>query len=85
VSRRIEVTPGSAFDPASYGPVIVALRLWQDRPSPGRPYGGVMAFHGGGAFARGRARSGGCFRMRNADAVRLARLVRGGTPVIIRR
>ena len=84
VSGRIKVTPRSGFDPRSYGPVIIALRLWQHRPSPGMPDGGVMAFHGGGGFARGRARSGGCFRMRNADALRLARHVRGGTPVIIR-
>jgi len=84
VSKRIKVTPRSGFDPRSYGPVIIALRLWQHRPSPGMPAGGIMAFHGGGGFARGRARSGGCFRMRNADALRLARHVEGGTPVIIR-
>ena len=84
VWKRITVTPRSGFDRRSYGPVIVALRLWQDRPSPGNPNGGIMAFHGGGGLARGRALSGGCFRMRNADALRLARLVRGGTPVIIR-
>jgi len=42
-----------------------------------------MAFHGGGGFARGLALSGGCFRMRNADALRLARHLRAGTPVII--
>ena len=85
VYKRIKVTPSSGFGRAAYGPVIIALRLWQDRPSPGMPYGGIMAFHGGGGFARGRARSGGCFRMRNADALRLAHLVRAGTPVIIRR
>jgi len=84
VSARIKVTPRSGFDRGSYGPVIIALRLWQHRPSPGMPFGGIMAFHGGGGFARGRARSGGCFRMRNADALRLAGHVRGGTPVIIR-
>ncbi|HEX6389435.1 MAG TPA: L,D-transpeptidase [Solirubrobacteraceae bacterium] len=84
VSRRFKVTPSSGFDRASYGPVIIALRLWQHRPSPGMPFGGIVAFHGGGGFARGLARSGGCFRMRNADALRLARHVEGGTPVIIR-
>jgi len=84
VRRRIEVTPRSGFDRSRYGPVIIALRLWQDRPSPGRPYGGVMAFHGGGGFSRGLALSGGCFRMRNVDALRLAYHVRAGTPVIIR-
>ena len=84
VLKRIRVTPQSGFDRRSYGPVIIGLRLWQDRPSPGTPYGGIMAFHGGGGFARGRARSGGCFRMRNVDALRLAYHVRGGTPVIIR-
>ena len=83
VRRRIAVTPRSGFDRRSYGPVIIALRLWQDRPSPANPYGGIMAFHGGGGFARGLARSGGCFRMRNVDALRLASYVRGGTPVII--
>ena len=85
VSRRIRVTPRSAFDRRSYGPVIIALRLWQHRSSPEQPFGGIMAFHGGGGFARGLARSGGCFRMRNVDALRLAHHVRGGTPVIIRR
>jgi lipoprotein-anchoring transpeptidase ErfK/SrfK len=83
VRRRIEVTPRSGFDRRSYGPVIIALRLWQHRPSRGNPYGGIMAFHGGDGFARGLARSGGCFRMRNVDALRLASYVRGGTPVII--
>jgi lipoprotein-anchoring transpeptidase ErfK/SrfK len=85
VYKRIKVTPSSGFARASYGPVIIALRMWQDRPSPAMPDGGIMAFHGGGGFARGRARSGGCFRMRNVDALRLAHLVRAGTPVIIRR
>ena len=84
VSRRIRVTPRSGFDRRSYGPVIIALRLWQHRGSPEQPFGGIMAFHGGGGFARGLARSGGCFRMRNVDALRLASYVRGGTPVIIR-
>ncbi|MDP1846436.1 MAG: L,D-transpeptidase [Solirubrobacteraceae bacterium] len=84
VWKRIKVTPRSGFDRRSYGPVIVALRLWQDRPSPGNPDGGIMAFHGGGGFARGRALSGGCFRMRNADVLRLAYHMRAGTPVIIR-
>jgi lipoprotein-anchoring transpeptidase ErfK/SrfK len=85
VYKRIKVTPRSGFDRGSYGPVIIALRLWQDRPSPSQPYGGIMAFHGGGGFARNRALSGGCFRMRNVDALRLAGIVRAGTPVIIRR
>jgi L,D-transpeptidase-like protein len=84
VRRQIEVTPSSGFDRASYGPVIIALRLWQHRPSPGMPDGGIVAFHGGGGFARGLARSGGCFRMRNIDALRLASYARSGTPVIIR-
>jgi lipoprotein-anchoring transpeptidase ErfK/SrfK len=84
ISRRIRVTPRGGVDRRSYGPVIIALRLWQHRGSPGQPFGGIMAFHGGGGFARGLARSGGCFRMRNVDALRLASYVRGGTPVIIR-
>ena len=57
------MTRRSGFDRGSYGPVIVALLLWQDRASPGNPDGGIMAFHGGGGFARGGALSGGCFRM----------------------
>ena len=84
IYKRIKVTPRSGFDRGSYGPVIIALRLWQDRPSPSQPYGGIMAFHGGGGFARNRALSGGCFRMRNVDALRLAGHARAGTPVIIR-
>jgi lipoprotein-anchoring transpeptidase ErfK/SrfK len=39
-----------------------------------------MAFHGGRGDAAGTA---GCFRMADADVVRLARIVRAGTPVII--
>ena len=55
------------------------------RAEPGHPFGGIMAFHGGHDGASvGTASSAGCFRMRNADARRLARLVRAGTPVIIR-
>jgi lipoprotein-anchoring transpeptidase ErfK/SrfK len=41
-----------------------------------------VAFHGGRGAAAGTA---GCFRMADADALRLARIVRAGTPVIIER
>ncbi|MDP2711305.1 MAG: L,D-transpeptidase [Solirubrobacteraceae bacterium] len=86
VSGRIAVTPSSAYSARAYGPVIVALRMWQSRPSPGMPFGGVMAFHGGADEGSvGTAISAGCFRMRNADVLRLARIVRAGTPVIVSR
>lgn len=84
VSARIPVTPGTGLSRGSYGPMIVSLRLWQPASSPGTPNGGVMAFHGGGGSV-GAANSGGCFRMRNNDVLRLARFVRAGTPVIIDR
>ena len=85
VSARIAVTPSSGLSRSGYGPVVIALHLWQQHPSPGMPHGGVMAFHGGsGGWRMGTASSGGCFRMLDADVVRLARHVRAGTPVIIR-
>lgn len=85
VSERIQVTPLSGLGARAYGPVVVALRLWQRKPSPAYPRGGLMAFHGGGdAASVGSASSAGCFRMLDADARRLALLVRAGTPVIIR-
>jgi hypothetical protein len=85
ISERIDVTSASGLSAHAYGPVVVALRLWQLTPSAGLPFGGIMAFHGGrDAASVGTASSAGCFRMRNADARRLARLVRAGTPVIIR-
>lgn len=86
VSGRIAVTPSSGYSRHAHGPVIIALRLWQPRPSVGFPFGGVMAFHGGAdERSVGTAVSAGCFRMRNADVLRLARFVRAGTPVVIRR
>jgi lipoprotein-anchoring transpeptidase ErfK/SrfK len=85
VSERIHVTSLSGLSARAYGPVVVALRMWQLAPSPGHPFGGIMAFHGSRDPASvGTASSAGCFRMRDADARRLARLVRAGTPVIIR-
>jgi lipoprotein-anchoring transpeptidase ErfK/SrfK len=85
VSARIDVTRASGFaDTRTYGPVIVALRRWQPYPSPGRPGGGILAFHGGNPGSIGLAASGGCFRMRTSDLLRLARLAAPGTPVIIR-
>jgi lipoprotein-anchoring transpeptidase ErfK/SrfK len=86
ISERIRVTPVGELSAHAYGPVVVALRMWQLTPSPGFPFGGMMAFHGSrDRAAVGTASSAGCFRMRDADARRLARLVRAGTPVIIRR
>ena len=72
----------SGLSTRSYGPVVVALRLRQLTSSPGFPGGGIMAFHGGRSDVAGTA---GCFRMADADVVRLARIVRAGTPVIIER
>jgi lipoprotein-anchoring transpeptidase ErfK/SrfK len=85
VSTRITVTRASGYSASDYGPMIIGLRLWQPLASPGRPIGGMVAFHGGGARTIGTASSGGCFRMRNGDVLRLARFVRPGTPVIIAR
>jgi lipoprotein-anchoring transpeptidase ErfK/SrfK len=82
VSARIATGAASGLSPRGYGPVVVALRLWQPAASPGFPGGGVMAFHGGRGAAAGTS---GCFRMADAAAVRLARVVRAGTPVIIGR
>ncbi|MEA2192543.1 MAG: hypothetical protein QOI73_2664 [Solirubrobacteraceae bacterium] len=85
VAARIAVTPSSGYSRRTYGPMIVALRLWQPTPSPGLPAGGLMAFHGGAHSASvGAAVSAGCLRMRNSDVVRLAQLVEPGTPVLIR-
>jgi len=84
VSEFIPVTPRSIYSAQVYGPMIVALRLWQIKPSPAFPFGGLMAFHGGDERGIGAASSSGCFRMRNADVGRFAALVREGTPVIIR-
>lgn len=82
VSARISTGSVSGLSPRAYGPVVVALRLWQPTASRGFPGGGIMAFHGGDGTAAGTA---GCFRMADADVVRLARIVRAGTPVIIER
>jgi len=82
VSARIPTGPASGLSPRGYGPVVVALRLWQSASSPAFPGGGIMAFHGGRGAAAGTA---GCFRMTDADVMRLARIVRAGTPVIIER
>jgi lipoprotein-anchoring transpeptidase ErfK/SrfK len=85
VAKRIAVTPNSAYSGRGYGPMIVALRLWQPFPSHERPFGGIMAFHGtDNPRSIGTASSGGCFRMSNADVVRLSRFIGAGTPVIIR-
>jgi lipoprotein-anchoring transpeptidase ErfK/SrfK len=85
VSERIAVTPVSSLSSSGYGPVVIALRMWQRLPSLSDP-GGLMAFHGTDDPASvGTATSAGCFRMRNADVRRLARLVQPGTPVIVSR
>lgn len=85
VAERLVVTPSSGYSRRAYGPVIVALRLWQPAPSPRFPTGGMMAFHGGVTAAPiGFAVSAGCLRMRDRDVERLAELVRAGTPVVIR-
>jgi lipoprotein-anchoring transpeptidase ErfK/SrfK len=86
VSERIPVTPLSGLAAHAYGPVVVALRMWQRMPSTAYPRGGLMAFHGGAnAASVGTASSAGCFRMLDADVRRLSQIVRAGTPVIIQR
>jgi lipoprotein-anchoring transpeptidase ErfK/SrfK len=46
----------------------------------------MMAFHGGVTAATiGFAVSAGCLRMRDRDVKRPAKLVRAGTPVVVRR
>ena len=85
ISERIPVTPLSGLGPRAYGPVVISLRMWQRLPSTAYPRGGLMAFHGGADAATvGTATSAGCFRMLDADVRRMARIVRAGTPVIIR-
>lgn len=85
ISERIPVTALSGLGSRAYGPVVVALRMRQRMPSPAYPQGGLMAFHGGaGASTVGSATTAGCFRMHDADVRRFARIVRAGTPVIIR-
>jgi len=85
VSGRIWVTPSSGLTRGAMGPVVISLRMWQPQASPGLPLGGIMAFHGGANPSVGSATSGGCFRMRDADVLRLSRYVRAGTPVIVSR
>lgn len=86
ISARIPITAADGYaSTRAYGPVVVALRRWQALPSPGLPSGGILAFHGGNGGSVGTASSGGCFRMRRADLLRFARLVRAGTPVIVSR
>jgi lipoprotein-anchoring transpeptidase ErfK/SrfK len=80
VSARIPTGTASGLSPRGYGPVVVALRLWQPASSPAFPGGGIVAIHGGRGAAAGTA---GCFRMADADVVRLASIVRAGTPVIV--
>ena len=84
ILERIPVTTLSGMSRGAYGPVVIALRMWQRLPSIGYPNGGMMAFHGGATAASIQsATSAGCFRMLDADVQRLARVVRAGTPVII--
>jgi lipoprotein-anchoring transpeptidase ErfK/SrfK len=83
ISERIAVTPISGLSTVEYGPVVIALRMWQRLPSLGDP-GGLMAFHGtDDSSSVGAASSAGCFRMRNDAVRRLARLAPPGTPVIV--
>jgi lipoprotein-anchoring transpeptidase ErfK/SrfK len=84
ISERIPVTPITGFDKATYGTVVIALRMWQRMPSTQFPLGGMMAFHGTSDVASvGTASTAGCFRMLEGDLRRLAGLVRAGAPVII--
>jgi hypothetical protein len=74
---------GGYYPARLYGPAIAGLGLWQRRPIPWAPEGGVIAFHGMGSSAGG-AVSAGCVRLRNDRMKRLRALLRAGTPVVIR-
>lgn len=75
---------GGHYPAQMYGPAIAGLGLWQRVPIPWAPEGGVIAFHGTGSPAGG-AVSAGCVRLRNEQMKRLRKLLRAGTPVVIRR
>jgi hypothetical protein len=64
-----------------YGPLALGLNTFS-RYRTGWRGGGQVAIHGTNAPALiGRSASNGCIRLRNADILRLGRLVSVGTPV----
>jgi hypothetical protein len=78
----LEREEGAIFGPA-YGPNIFFTTAFSNLPS--WPGGGVVGMHGTNQpqLVPGRP-SHGCIRLHNADAARLARLARVGTPLLIR-
>ncbi len=73
-------TPG-----AFLGPVVFPITGYSERLNEFAGGNGRVAIHGTSLPELiGTAASNGCIRMRNRDVVRLARLVRPGTPVKIR-
>jgi hypothetical protein len=78
VTERVSGSSGSMYGPIAFGTSAYSPTLtdW--------PGGGVVGIHGTNEpqLIPGRP-SHGCIRMRNADIVRLARLIRVGTPIEI--
>ena len=79
-----EVSPTG--DPKAFlGPMVLPLTAFSDTLNEFAGGNGRVAIHGTRKPELiGQAVSHGCIRMRNADVLRLTRLVRGGTPVTIR-
>lgn len=73
-------------DPKAFlGPMVLPLTAFSDTLNEFAGGNGRVAIHGTSKPELiGQAVSHGCIRMRNADVLRLTRLVRGGTPVNIR-
>ena len=73
-------------DPKAFlGPMVLPLTAFSDTLNEFAGGNGRVAIHGTSKPELiGQAVSHGCIRMRNADVLRLTRLVRGGTPVTIR-
>ena len=73
-------------DPKAFlGPIVMPLTAFSNVLNEYAGGNGRVAIHGTSKPELiGTAASHGCIRMRNADIQRLTRLVRGGTPVIIR-
>lgn len=95
VGTRRNPTPTGRFalaeiiptgDPRAFlGPIVMPLTAFSDVLNEYAGGNGRVAIHGTSKPELiGTAASHGCIRMRNADIQRLTRLVRGGTPVIIR-
>jgi L,D-transpeptidase catalytic domain len=74
---------GSAYS-SSYGCCILALSATQPNLPPGWTGGNRMAIHGTMTNDFGRAVSAGCLHASDADLRYVMRVVRLGTPVVIR-